>query len=420
MNNKILFISYFAGVNANCPAEWADDRLRAMESLDVTVIVITNYGSNLKSTDRLKIIRVPSLAKDDFFHELNLRRSQKAVCGFWIYLLIPLVFLFGRFFQVLTKLVTQGGSGGKWSWLVCALPVGLWIGFTKRIDAIYSTGGPPSAYFVGIVVSWLTRVPLKIEMQDPLVGAEINKSIYKQKMVRLVEKTLIKNANFCFYVTKKATEDSQKRNHAFKSKIVHNYPASWDFNISRLVVRDAVKRPVKILHLGTLYGSRNLDKFFMALDEIYLEKYINRGDIEITNLGSVYTSNATSYLERKDFNLLAETKRKEALEIAVKADFLLLVQHNDDRSLETIPYKIYDYINLNIPIIMLIKNHEIRDLCPYFTELVADCANNDQIKSAIRAAMMMFGTDEYEKNRVFQKENNALRINQQVENIILR
>ena len=69
---------------------------------------------------------------------------------------------------------------------------------------------------------------------------------------------------------------------------------------------------------------------------------------------------------------------------------------------------------------MLIKNHEIRDLCPYFTELVADCANNDQIKSAIRAAMKMFGTDEYEKNRVFQKENNALRINQQVENIILR
>lgn len=418
MNKNILFVSYFAGVDANCPAEWADDRLRSMESLGDNIVVLTNYGSNLKCTERIKIVRVPSISSDDFSHELNLRGGRKAIGGLGIYPLIALVFVFGSIFQALTKLLTRGGTGGKWSWLVCAIPSGLWLGLTKRIDVIYCTGGPPSAYLVGLVVSWMTRAPLKIELQDPLVGAEIDQSTYKQRMVRLVERTLLKHADLCVYVTKKAAHDSQKRNPEFKNKIIHNYPASWNFSVHNSPAHEAYERPVKILHLGTLYGSRNLDKFFMALDELYAEECIAHGDVQITNLGSVYTSNAREYVARGDFNLLAERKRTDALKMAKEADYLLLVQHDDRRSVETIPYKIYDYLNMNIPVIMLIKNHEIGDLCPCASKLMADCSDKVQIKSAIRAAVKICGSDEYINLRRVLSNQYDLQINQQVANII--
>lgn len=420
MAEKILFISYFAGVDANCPAEWADDRLRSIESLGERVVVLTNYGSKLIGSQTTKIIRIPSVSSDDYFHELNLRGGFKTVKGFGKYPLLFFVFIFGNILRWLTKVVTRGGSGGKWSWLICATPTGIWIGLTDRPSLIYCTGGPPSAYIVGLIVSLMTGAPFRVEFQDPLVGREINKSKFKQKMVRVFERIILKNANLCVYVTKQAALDSQNRNPDLKNKIINNYPGSWDFGLD-IYLDDEFKKkeyPLEILHLGTLYGSRNLDKFFIALDQLYLEGKIERSAIKIVNLGSVYTDNAANYLMRKDFDILPERKRISALQIAAKASFLLLIQHDDERSSETIPYKLYDYMNLNIPIILLAKNPEIRDLCPNFFSLFADCGDVNEIKSAIIAAVNLYKTNRYEIVRLNNKLN--LNINKQVSNILYK
>lgn len=411
---NVLFITYFAGVDANCPAEWADDRIRAMSSIGFNTIVLTNYGSSLKQSNLVTVYKAPSLSSDDFLHELTLRRSWGANKTLGEYILRGIVFVFGSMLKILTKILTRGGSGGKWSWLITATPIGILLGLTKPIDTIYCTGGPPSAYFVGLVISWLTRKPLKLEFQDPLVGAEINSSSYKQRVVRLVERLLLKNSSLCAYVTKKAAADSRIRNPSLADRIIHNYPASWDFKISDCPDLSHTNSPVSILHLGTLYGTRNLNKFFIALDSLYAEEKIKRASLEIINLGSVYTSNAEEYIKRPDFKLLSERKRVEAMRIAKDAKFLLLVQHDDSRSAETIPYKLYDYMNLNIPIILLIKNPEIRELCKQYVKLIADCGNEREIGSVIMAAMAIVKTDEYDNLRSKNFQQYRLSIREQV------
>ncbi len=415
---KILFISYFAGVDANCPAEWADDRLRSIESLGERVVVLTNYGSKLIDSKNTKIIRTPSLSSDDFFHEIYLRGGIKAINGFSKYLLLAFVWIFGGILKWCTTVLTRGGSGGKWSWLICAIPAGIYIGLSGRVNIIYCTGGPPSAYIVGLILSFLTRAPFRVEFQDPLVGKEISKSKFKQKMVRIFERAILNHADLCVYVTKQAALDSQNRNPDLKSKIIHNYPGSWNFSLDNYVDNELKIKswPIEILHLGTLYGSRNLDKFFVALDELYLEGKIERGTVRITNLGSIYTSNISSYLVRNDFNLLPERQRIDALQIASSTSYLLLVQHDDERSSETIPYKLYDYMNLNIPIILLVKNPEIRDLCPNYSSLSADCSDVGEIKSAINFAVSLYKTARYESLRCSNMKQ--LSINRQVSNII--
>jgi len=418
MLGKILLISYFAGVDANCPAEWADDRLRSIESLGEEVVVLTNYGSKLIGSQTTKIIRIPSVSSDDYFHELNLRGGFKKIKGFSKYLLFSFVCMFGAILKWLTKVLTRGGSGGKWSWLLCAIPAGIWIGLTNRPSLIYCTGGPPSAYIVGLIVSMLTKTPFRVEFQDPLVGREINKSKYKQKVVRIFERIILNHAHLCVYVTKRAALDSQNRNPDLTNKIIYSYPGSWDFCLNSFIGNELKNKeyPIEILHLGTLYGSRNLDNFFIALDELYLKGNIKHGAIKVVNLGSVYTDNFSNYLMRKDFNYLPERQRIDALKIATSAAFLLLVQHDDERSSETIPYKLYDYMNLNIPIILLSKNPEIRDLCPNFSTLFADCGDVNEIKLAIIAAVDLYNTNRYEILRFDKKHH--LNINKQVSRIL--
>lgn len=415
---NILFISYFVGVDANCPAEWADDRLRAMTSMGIETIVLTNYGSSLKKSDSIAVYKTPSLSSDDFSHELMLRRGWAGGSTIGEYILRGTVFVFGPMLRVLTRILTRGGSGGKWSWLLSATPVGIWLGLLKPIDTIYCTGGPPSAYFIGLVVSWVTRKPLKIEFQDPLVGAEINSSGYKQRVVRVVERLLLNNAALGVYVTKKAADDAKIRNPAVAAKVIHNYPAAWPFVVQTARYRQPEnERPMQILHLGALYGSRNMDKLFSALDLLYEKRTIKLGEVQVTNVGSVYTYNAEVYKKRQDFRYMPERRRLDALQIAKDADFLLLVQHDDKRSVETIPYKLYDYLNLDVTIILLIKNPEIKELCQAYTTMVADCGDEGEIASALESAFTQF-SKRMPQNPLVVEDEGRLKIQDQIANIL--
>ena len=110
---NILFISYFAGVDANCPAEWADDRLRAMDAMGIKSIVLTNYGSNQQDSESMRVYKTPSLSSDDFAHELTLRRAWGARRSVGEYTLKVVVLVFGSVLKALTRILTRGGSGGK-------------------------------------------------------------------------------------------------------------------------------------------------------------------------------------------------------------------------------------------------------------------------------------------------------------------
>jgi len=64
-----------------------------------------------------------------------------------------------------------------------------------------------------------------------------------------------------------------------------------------------------------------------------------------------------------------------------------LIQHEDSRSAESIPFKIYDYLNLNLPIISIIDNPEILNLLGEFSELASKIKDLEQLKHSIRKSL---------------------------------
>jgi glycosyltransferase involved in cell wall biosynthesis len=164
------------------------------------------------------------------------------------------------------------------------------------------------------------------------------------------------------------------------------YPGSWDFLV-RNETGGSSSDQVTFLHSGTLYSNRNLDLFFRALDELRESGHALASRVKVANQGDLALENADEYRQRGDFSELRMTARGEALQIAARADFLLLVQHSDSRSEETIPYKTYDYLNIGVTIFGLTNSSELNQILESSGGFYADNRDVASIKEILIQAL---------------------------------
>ena len=87
------------------------------------------------------------------------------------------------------------------------------------------------------------------------------------------------------------------------------------------------------------------------------------------------------------FQSLDALDRVDALRRARQASCLMLVQHADERSRETIPYKTYDYLNLGLPVFGLLNNDELQALIESCGGHAAQADNVEAIKCTLRACL---------------------------------
>ena len=216
---------------------------------------------------------------------------------------------------------------------------------------------------------------------------------------------VILNSKKFIYTTKKAFIDAVVRYPKLKHKFLYMYPFAWDFNFKPIKSLD--KKQITIVHLGSVYGTRNFDNLFLAFDNLYRNNSSFEDKFLLINLGLLSCSNKEMYLERLDFKSLPTLTRIEALEFASKCDYLLLLQHADNRSSESIPYKIYDYINLNKPIICLINNPEIESLLDkrenVFTANLNDIESIEKILSKLNFTKKRETLDSEKQNNVIEQ-----------------
>ena len=71
------------------------------------------------------------------------------------------------------------------------------------------------------------------------------------------------------------------------------------------------------------------------------------------------------------------------MRLALSYDLLLLVQHTDNRSKLTIPYKTWDYLNLQKPILALLNNNELKTLLDELGHYTCNVNDVDSIVDAI-------------------------------------
>lgn len=388
MQRRIILVSYYAGVEGFSPSEWIKDKLRAAQTLGDKVLVITSGGS-AKSKDGFKYVRVPSISWRDYLEELEFRRKYADKPGALILLWGVIPATLGRLADLLLEKVAGSWSQGKWSWTLLTSPLLALLRITWRPTVLVATGGPTGAQLSASLAAFVGRVPTILEFQDPFIWAGMAVGDRASRLMVTFERFMVGRATKVVFVTREASNQCRNRHNDFRERVVSLYPFAQTFKeVDGISPRKPSKsHTVRGLHLGTLYGSRNLDNLFSAISgdsDSRADGNAGLTDrIHITNMGGLHVQNKSDYLSRLDFELLDLVPRKQALEKARSFHFLILVQHSDGRSEQTIPFKTYDYLNLEMPVLAILNSSELSELLRKYGHFVAQADSPESIKSAL-------------------------------------
>ena len=357
---KLLIISYYANMPGAYQAEWIDDKLDSIDKESYSVDIITSSCAAKYDQGRVNHWRTPSLSLSDYYDELLRVKNAGRKFRYIDWLMLPFALTFGLLIDLMQYVVTKGLGEGRWSWAVPSWVMATLVCIINRPDKILSTGGPASAHLAALLTGKLFNLPVIVELQDPLSGDGIGINSQARGWLYKVEKLIVQHANKIVYVTESAATFARRQ---FSSRnIVGIYPGARKFNVKRSLSDGRTCNKFRIVHLGSLYATRNFDTIIAAIDKLILSNQIDANYIELVNLGHV-APHIRNVIETKNYvKIQPPVSRAEALEFAINCDATLLIQNSDDRSNVTIPYKTYDYLNLGIPVVALLNSDELTSL----------------------------------------------------------
>lgn len=372
-----------------------DDKLDSMHKLNKNVILLSAMGSLRCALPNTIHYLVPSISWIDLKVEISSSKDNKQNIGFvWIF--IPLLAFLGFLSDQVIKVISKGSGGGKHSWAITSFIASLYCVIRYDIELIFSSGGAASSHVSALALSIITKKPLIVELQDPLCGHGIGRNSKSIKLLRQLESLLVRYSSKVVFVTEQAANEAKSRYR--KNNITSIYPGAKVFlgPSEGMGINDRLR----FLHLGTLYTSRNFDTLTQAFDELIEEKKVTCETFELVNLGEIYGEYRENYLKRPYFKQIKTMERKKALEIAKSSFINLIVQHSDPRSTTTIPYKLYDYLNLRRPILGLTNNDELNELLLNQNHFAASISDVAQIKSVILKIIQSAPIHNYPKSSI--------------------
>jgi hypothetical protein len=303
--------------------------------------------------------RIPSVSLIDFLDERTriIQAGQNVRLIDWM--MIPFILTIGGAIDIAQLLLTKGFGEGRWSWTLTASLAATLACLFNRPKMILSTGGPASAHLSAIVAGKLCGLPVIIELQDPLSGQGIGRNAQARGWLFRVEKFLIRQATKVVYVTDGAAKFAQEQFNA--NHISSVYPGAKDFKIQYCPMSKTSEK-FRLVHLGSLYATRDFTSVIAAIEMLIMDNKVKPESIELINLGHVSPNIQQEILKKNYVKIYPPISRLKALQYAVTCNATLLIQNNDDRSQVTIPYKTYDYLNLQTPLIALLNSSELTNL----------------------------------------------------------
>lgn len=372
-----------------CQAEWIDDRIFAFIEKGYSIQIISATCCFTHTHPSIRHIKCPALSPHGARYEYEEIQGRKIPVNKGI--AYGYTWLMTGLDKILNKLSIRSGEG-RWSWFLSSVAAGLSTNNLRGIDFIFTTGGPASAHLSGILFGKLFGKKVISEFQDPLSGEDIGRNRLSQIGLQFFEKRIIRFADHTIYCTYNAMKEAKRRFPAYQNKIDYVYPGSravelYEQQASVVNQENKVQREINITYLGSLYQTRNLDSLMLAIQEIILETGQTPA-IAIHLYGNMNTDIRQRILAFPYNGLISIhglVSREMAMQKALEADVLLLIQNADERSVVTIPFKTYDYLHTGKLILALInKNDELENMMQTHGHLVCQVRDIQAIKLAIQ------------------------------------
>ena len=376
-----LVISYWANVEGMACSFHVDDRIPHLQAAGLDVEVLTSPCGPRPTGWGDRWHRVPSLSPSgvrfEIRHLSNSFPKRTRGVGKWL-LMLPILPLYA-----VEKLLLNLESTFWW-WVSGGL-AGLWWTRRRRFDLIYSSGGAISAHWAAAWIARRRGLPWIAEIRDPLpYQAEGRGRIYR-RVLAWTERLIHQHAEGVVYLTQTACERAQRRRRGKAAcKVIY---AGGERVGPPSGARDG--RRLRLLHAGSLAGSRNPGPLLGALAKLVARRPELRLRIGLTLLGSTDRASRRMVAEfpyPEMVEVVAKVPRQAALALMAEAEILVVIQNTDAISEETIPSKVYDYLMSDRPVLGLLhRNPELAAMLREAGHCAVESLDGEGIAAAIEA-----------------------------------
>ena len=386
-----LILSYRSNIDGSACAQHIDDRLPFFEKKGIIPVLLTGpIGKRFRQRPHFRSWSVaPSGIRFELRHFLRKRFSKR-----WQFKTVETVLLLPVLpFYLLEKIIINLES--EWSWFFLASIRGYFLCRRYRPEVIYSTGGTASAHVAARFISRATGLPWLAETQDPLVH---DHDWTRSKMVRRIyewlEREICAHAEGLIFPAQAACRNMAARTGMPNcGKVI--YPGANPAFFQKGLYEKGPR--CHFAHFGTLAGSRNLVVFLKAVSTLITDKEVDRDLVRIDVYGSLDGASRKSVEETGLGDLVVDhgpLARKDALAAMEKADCLLLVQNTIFFSSETIPSKVYEYMQSGRPVLGLVyRNRELTEMLRKDGYFVAPADDAETVATEVKRIVDAFRHD---------------------------
>jgi glycosyltransferase involved in cell wall biosynthesis len=281
----------------------------------------------------------------------------------------------------------------RWiSWLLSALPAGLWAIKKHRVDVIFSTFPFTTPVLAGLLLRRLTGIPWVLDLRDSMTEDNYPPNPRERRVRRWIEKHAVHSASYILF-----TADSTRRMYLERYPelsperclVISNGYDEEDFAfLGSGKQSSSPSVPMRLLHAGLLYPEeRDPKPFFGALRRLKRDGQISPATLQMTfrapGSEQLYTKLLQEFEIADLVQLCPHIPYQQALQECADSDALLLFQAaNCDHQ---IPAKAYEYLRLRRPILALTSHSG--DTAKLLQEVggatIVDLSDEEQIYRAL-------------------------------------
>ena len=350
-----LILSYQTNRASAC-SQHIDDKLPTLMKKGINPIVLSSTGGQRHSdfTHKTALSIAPSGLRFELRSFLRLHCKTKFTFKlFETPLLLPILPLY-----LLEKIILDLES--EWSWYIRASQIGNKLCRQYHPEIIYSTGGPACAHLAAYKIAKKNNIPWIAELQDPIIhDAEYHRSKRAFRYYSWLEKRIRKYSCATIFMCDSARQNCNNRTGISRNSYTI-YPGAGNQSTER-VLKDSKKCTFD--HFGTLAGSRDGTVLIAAIQQCLDRNPALIARIKFNFYGTCDAATTRCIANFPYPNIIefhGKIPRDQAIARMNNSSCLILIQNREFFSSETIPSKLYEYMNTGRPILALTyQNREI-------------------------------------------------------------